>query len=99
MVRYIINTTELNTANQKTKTSCWRHSEEHRLDIIVGKKKKMRSLGDTFARVILSVTMACRNCPRLSFPPGVARIDNMEMLAELAETMPHVETADDRSLT
>ena len=33
-------------------------------------RKKRRSPGDTFARVILSVAMACRNCPRLSSPPA-----------------------------
>ena len=37
--------------------------------------------------------------PAVIIPPGVARIDNMEMLAKLAETMPHVETANGRSLT
>ena len=36
--------------------------------------------------------------PAVIIPPGVARIDNMEMLAKLAETMPYVETANDRSL-
>ena len=35
--------------------------------------------------------------PAVIIPPGVARIDNMEMLAKLAETMPYVETVDEHA--
>ena len=91
MVRYMINTTELNTTNQKTKTSCRGHSEEHGLDIIRRQEKKgdprgIRSLASSF-----QLRWHVETAPAVIIPPpGVARIDNMEMLARLAETMPHV---------